>query len=245
MLTIEKIEKKLEGIGKKTEEYLSKITENDRREDVLDEIESEGLETVNRKYFDKIIEMQKQLEKLQKQKDTLERESRKYISGSDPEARLMKSRDGKIPGYNVQIAVDEEHKMIADSEVVTDEADNEMLPQMIESIKEEFGEVPKEAIADCGYNTPDLIEAIEKKEKGIEIYVSQQQTPKDKEEIKFEYDEEKDEYKCSEGKSLVLVQRNKLKRSSLANVYQGIECRRCPIRNQCTSSKKGRIVHNV
>lgn len=186
--------------------------------------------------------MQKQLERLQNQKEILERESRKYISDSDPEARLMKSRDGKIPGYNVQIAVDEEHKMIADSEVVTDEADNEMLPQMIESIKEEFGEVPKEAIADCGYNTPDLIEAIEKKEKGIQIYVSQQQTSKDKEEIKFEYDEEKDEYKCSEGKSLVLVQKNKLKRSSLANVYRGIECEGCPIRSQCTSSKKGRTV---
>jgi len=242
MLTVDKIEKKLKGIEKKTEEYLSKITENDRREDVLDEIEIEGIEPINRKYFDKIIEMQKQLEKLQNQKEILERESRKYISGSDPEARLMKSRDGKIPGYNVQIAVDEEHKMIADSEVVTDEADNEMLHRMIESIKEELGEVPKEAIADCGYNTPDLIEAIEKKEKGIEIYVSQQQTQKDKEEIKFEYDEEKDEYKCSEGKRLVLVQKNKLKRSSLANVYQGIECQGCPIRNQCTSSKKGRTV---
>jgi len=242
MLTIEKIEKKLEGIEKKTEEYLSKITENDRREDVLDEIESEGLEPINRKYFDKIIEMQKQLERLQNQKEILERESRKYISASDPEARLMKSRDGKIPGYNVQIAVDAEHKMIADSEVVTDETDIGLLPEIIESIKEELGKVPEEVIADRGYNNLDKIEALEKAEEGIKIYTSQGTTSRDKEEIKFKYDSEKDEYKCSEGKRLVLVQRNKQKNKSLINVYQGIECEGCPLRSQCTRSKKGRIL---
>lgn len=242
MLSIEKIEAKLEGIDKKMEEYLMRISESDRRDEIIDEVEGDGVEAGGRKYLDKIIELQKQVEELQKTKEILEKEGRKYISQTDTDARLMKSRDGKIPGYNVQIAVDEEHKMIADSEVVTDEADNKILPQMIESIKEEFGEVPKEAIADNGYNTPDLIEAIEKKEKGIKIYVSQQQTQKDKEEIKFEYDKGKDEYKCSEGKRLVLVQKNKLKRNSLANVYRGIECEGCPLRSQCTKSKKGRTV---
>jgi len=137
--------------------------------------------------------------------------------------------------------------MIADSEVVTDETDLGMLPQMVESIKEELGEAPKEIIADRGYNNPDLIEAVEKKESAsggvIKIYTSQEKTSRDKEEIKFKYDEEKDEYKCSEGKRLVLKQKNKLKRNSLANVYRGIECEACPIRSKCTSSKKGRTVH--
>jgi hypothetical protein len=75
---------------------------------------------------------------------------------------------------------------------------------MIESIKEELGEVPEEAIGDRGYNNPDLIEAIEKKEsaegEGIKIYTSQEKTIRDKEEIVFKYDDQKDEYECSEGK---------------------------------------------
>ena len=140
MLTVEKIETKLKGIDKKIEEYLLKITESDRRDEVIDEIERDGIEPNNTKYLDKIVELQNQVEQLQKQKELLEKEGRKYISASDTDSRLMKSRDGKIPAYNVQIVVDEATHMIADSEVVTEATDNEMLPYMIESIKEELGE---------------------------------------------------------------------------------------------------------
>ncbi|MGD1007268.1 MAG: IS1182 family transposase [Ignavibacteriaceae bacterium] len=242
MLTVEKIEVKLKGIDKKIEEYLNSIAGNDRRDELVDEIDSGDDSASNRKYLDKIIELQNQVEQLQRQKDIMEREGRKYISSSDAEARLMKSRDGKIPAYNIQIAVDADNKMIADSEVVTEETDLSQLPKMIESIKEELGEVPEEVLADRGYNNPDLIEAVEKKEEGIKIYTSQEKTSRDKEEIKFEYDSEKDEYICSEGKRLVLFSRNKKKRNSLANIYRGIECAGCAMMSQCTKSKNGRTV---
>jgi len=243
MLTVEKIETKLKGIDKKIEEYLLKITESDRRDEVIDEIERDEIESNTTKYLDKIIELQNQVAQLQKQKELLEKEGRKYISASDTEAELMKSRDGKIPAYNVQIVVDEATHMIADSEVVTEATDNEMLPYMIESIKEELGEVPEEVIADGGYNTPDVIEELEKKEKGVRIYTSQGKTSRNREEISFTYDEEKDEYECSAGKRLALRQKNKMMKRSLANVYQGIECKGCTLRESCTKSKKGRIYH--
>jgi transposase len=243
MLTIDRIEKKTEGIEGKIEEYLSKIAENDDREDIIEEIEAEDKEENRKKYLDKIIELKKQLEDLQKQKEILENEGRNYISRTDQQARLMKSRDGKIPGYNVQIAVDGEYKMIADSEVVTDESDFNQLPNMIESIKEELDKVPEEVIADKGYHKPDLIEQIEKKDPGIKIYSPPEKTIKDKEEIKFTYDKEKDEYECSLGKKLVLKQKNKKFNKTLKNVYQGLDCDGCPQRNKCTNSKKGRIIH--
>lgn len=240
MLTIEKIEEKLKDIDTKMEEYLKRIKEKDEVDDVIEEVGVE--EGTNKPYIEKIIKLKKQVAELERMKGILESENRKYISPNDVEARLMKSRDGKIPAYNVQIAVDSENKLIADSEVVTDETDLEQLPNMMKSIKEELGEAPKETIADRGYNTPDLIEALEKQERETQVYVSQQKMTRDTEEIKFEYDEERDEYKCSEGKRLVIKQRNKLKRKSLANVYQGIECEGCPRRNRCTDTKKGRTV---
>lgn len=244
MLTVEKIDKKLEGIDKKVEEYLSKIADNDIREDAVEEIGGEDTDEVSGKYLEKIIELQKQVEQLQRQKEILEKEGRKQISATDTEARLMKSRDGNIPAYNVQTVVDAENKMIADSEVVTDENDQELLPVMIESVKEELGQAPEEVIADTGYDTPDLIEKIESSaDKGIRIYTTQRKTSRDKDEIKFKYNEEKDEYECSAGRRLVLIQKNKLKNKSFTNVYQGIQCEGCPLRSQCTSSKKGRILH--
>ena len=243
MLTLEKIEERLTRLDKKMEDYLKRITEADSADDIIEELGEDVGGVNSKKYIDKIIELQKQVEALQSQKEILKRENRNHISSSDTEAHLMKSRDGMIPGYNVQIAVDAEHKMIADSEVVSQETDNEMLGEMIESIKEELGKVPQEAIADNGYNKPDLIESLESRDEEIKLYVAQSNTIKDREEIEFEYDDEKDEYKCSEGKRLVLFQKNKLKRKSLTNVYRGIECEGCPIRNQCTKSKNGRLVH--
>lgn len=242
MLTKEKIETKLKGIDKKIVEYLNKIAESDVRSDVIDEIDEREGETKLSKYIDKIVELQKQVEELQTQKERLEKENRNYISFSDPEANLMKSRDGKIPAYNVQIAVDAENKMIADSEVVTEQTDLRMLPIMVESIKEELGEVPEEVIADRGYNNPDLIEEVEKKEEGIKIYTSQEKTIRDKEEIKFIYNSQKDEYLCSAGKRLVLFTKNKKRANSLVNVYRGIECEGCQFRSKCTKSKRGRLV---
>ena len=243
MLTIEKIESRLEGLDKKMESYLMKLSETDKIDEVKDELGIEESEESGKKYIEKIIELQKQVESLHEQKAILEKENRKYISNADREAPLMKSRDGKIPAYNVQIAVDSAHYMIADDEVVLDQSDNKMAPYMIGSLKEEYGDVPDEALVDNGYNKLDLIEEIEKKEPGLKLYVPQQKTKEEKGAISFEYDADKDEYKCSEGKRLVLFQRNKIHRGSQSNVYRGIECEGCPIRSQCTKAPKGRILH--
>lgn len=61
MLSVEKIETKLKGIDKKIEEYLLKIAESDRRDEVMDEIERDGIEPNITKYLDKIIELQNQV----------------------------------------------------------------------------------------------------------------------------------------------------------------------------------------
>ena len=167
MLTIEKIESRLEGLDKKMESYLMKLSETDKIDEVKDELGIEESEESGKKYIEKIIELKKQVESLHEQKAILEKENRKYISNADREAPLMKSRDGKIPAYNVQIAVDSAHYMIADDEVVLDQSDNKMAPYMIGSLKEEYGDVPDEALVDNGYNKLDLIEEVEKKEPGL------------------------------------------------------------------------------
>lgn len=244
MLDMERIDKQMTDIDKKIEEYLSKMADNDIREEVQEETESEGTGEVERKYLDKIIELQKKVEQLQQQKEILEKEGKKFISRADPEANLMKSRDGKIPAYNVQIAVDKEHGMIIDSEVVTDETDINQLPNMVESIKEEIGRLPEEAVMDKGYYKPDIIEQVENKNPGIKLYIAPKATSKDKETITFRYDKEKDEYECSMGKRLVLKQKNMRYHKSVAGVYQGIECTGCPRREECTRSKnKGRKIY--
>ena len=244
MLTMEKIEKKLKRIDVEMKDYFDKLAENDTKDEIIDEVGSEE----KSKYEDKIKELKNKVEELKKLKEILEKEKINYISNADQDARLMKSRDGKIPAYNVQIAVDLENKMIVDSEVVQEVTDLNMLPKMIESIEEEVGETPETVLLDMGYYNPDLIEKVENKqaEQGekIDLYIPvKSNRVKEKEKVKFTYNEEKDEYECSAGKRLVLLSRNKKKNKSIADVYRGIECEGCPLRQQCTTSKKGRIVY--
>jgi hypothetical protein len=141
MLTVEKIEKRLERLEHHLATYLSDLTTNDRRDEVLEESETSEKAT-DEALAEKIVALQNEVETLRQQKAILETEHRNFISNADREARLMKSRDGFIPTYNVQFAVDEKHKLIVDSEVTTAESDSALLPVMVKSIAEEIGTTP-------------------------------------------------------------------------------------------------------
>jgi transposase len=242
MLTVEKINKRFEHVEKNLEHYLQILTTNDAREDMMQEIENEPTltdrETV---LLDKIVKLQQELEQLGQLRSTMAETGQKYISPADPEATLMRSREGKLPAYNMQIVVDDKHKFIADSEVLTDDNDHAALSTMADSLTEELGIRPRELLADSGYYTPDDIEQVEKIH-GITCYVSVPRTKQKSGKIAFTYDSINDQYLCSQGNPLPLKASNVQKGRSLLNVYQGIQCHRCPIRSACTTSKYGRII---
>ncbi|MBU1298994.1 MAG: IS1182 family transposase [Bacteroidetes bacterium] len=243
MLSLKKINQRLERMDEKIEEYLNRLSKNDISEDIIEELEDkEGEVDINQELLEKIIKLRKEVEELRNHKQLMEGLGCKYYSETDPESNLMKSRDGKVPAYNVQIVVDETNRMIVDSEVSQESNDVRQLSAMIDSLKEEVGKIPKEAYADKGYYNPDMIEEVER-EQGIEVYVAIPETKKSEEKIVFTYDEEKDEYECSGGKRLKLEQRNKKKRSSYANMYRGEHCSECELKSDCTKSNKGRTIH--
>jgi transposase len=241
MLTLKKIEVELEGIDKKMEEYLKRIKENDEKDSMADEFDDGDGGNNSVKYIEKIIELQKKVEELQKCKDTLEQTGQNYLSKADTDARLMKSRDGKIPAYNIQIAVDAENKLIADSEVYTDENDLGLLSKTALSLSEELGQMSEEVLADKGYAALDLIEEIERENTGTKVYIPLQNTKREKEKIEFIYDEERNKYKCTGGKYLLLWTKDKRTESSTADIYKCKECKSCKLKEQCTTSETGRI----
>jgi len=242
MLTIRKIENRLKNLKEKIDNYLEKMTKNDAIDDIEEEIGGEITgEKIDKELLKKLIEAQKKIEKLEKEKEYLEKGKIKAVSPNDRDARLMKTRDGKLAAHNVQFVVDQENKLIADSEVVSDENDLNQLATMVESIEEEIGKRPEEVIADKGYYNTSIIEKVESTGE-TECYVDVKE--RKEEEIKFTYEKEKDEYKCSEGKRLVLKARGKKREAGrTADEYQGIECDGCRMRDICTKSKKGRILH--
>jgi transposase len=197
-------------------------------------INTESIEEQIKSYTSKIEELKSRLE-------MFERTGRNYLSPTDQDCNLMSSRDGKIPAYNVQMTTDTEYDFIAD-EYVTDEAnDINQLGTVYKGIEEELAMIPEQGALDTGYCNLDIIEEIEKTTK-TEIYVphpkEQNQSPK----IKFEYDEENDNYICSQGEKLTLKYKNKKNRNSIVNVYVGKNCNNCQMKEECTDSKEGRHI---
>ena len=66
-----------------------------------------------------------------------------------------------VAGYNVQIAVDDKHKLIVASEVVNDGNDTGQLHAMAKAAKEELGVTTLTALADTGYYNGNELKACE------------------------------------------------------------------------------------
>lgn len=256
MLTPEKLVKMIEYSESKLTEYLQNLDTQDQIESRQEEVEeavSNALSESKKKEIamkEEIAILQVKLEEYREQLKYMETQGLKRIGLSDPDAKLLLSRDGKIPGYNVQSAVDLKHHMIVEIEETTDTNDLNQLNPMIEKIEAAYDERPEAALCDTGYYNLDEIEkavkgivaeGIEVEEKKVDVYVSPKQA-KDKGEVTFTYMNEKDMYVCSEGKELPLYQQNKKLNKSKADIYRCKECPECPKFGICTKSKKGRMI---
>ena len=70
---------------------------------------------------------------------------------TDPESRILKTKDGYIQGYNAQAAVDAEAQIIVAHGLTPGMSDQDQLVPLIDGIKDNLGRKPKEASADAGY----------------------------------------------------------------------------------------------
>jgi len=241
MLTIEKIEQRLSNLDNNLKKYLDKLAEKDVQEDILDEDDNNNkTDSINKHLIEKIIILKSKIEKLEKTKQKIEESGKKYFSITDPDANLMRSRNGKIPAYNIQIATDSENHMIAESQVSTSPTDTNELTPLLESLKENMEIEAEEVFADKGYYSPKEIQKIEEK-LSTRCFIPWGKTNDNG--ISFDYIEDRDEYICPFGKSLMLKAKNKPRRQRVADVYQCAECDGCPFRLKCTKAKNGRILH--
>lgn len=81
----------------------------------------------------------------------------------EPEARFMRTPSGKVPAYNVQIAVDAQHALIVTQQVNDEVTDNRSLQRMAEAAQAAVGQ-PGESIhvvADGGFSNGEQAEACE------------------------------------------------------------------------------------
>src|ERR1700691_99451 len=78
-------------------------------------------------------------------------EGKRQRNFTDPESRVLLTKDGYIQGYNAQAAVDAKAQIIVAHGLTQSMSDQDQLVALVDGIKNNLGRKPKEASADAGY----------------------------------------------------------------------------------------------
>lgn len=222
--------------------------------DQLKEIDKKKIKSLIARYYKQI--KNDNHDRVSEIKNTI-REARKEVkdnklekvSLTDPEARFMKNKKGRIElSYNPQITTDHKTGIIVANDVCKDAVDNNQLKPQIEQTENNCGKLKEgtKVSVDNGYYSGENINYLNKKKldgympdseeaqkaKGKKVDVNKF----DKRNLK--YDETKDEYTCPEGSKLKFNYESydKTKKKNI-KIYRGINCKKCPLNKECTKRK--------
>jgi len=151
-------EKWLEKIDKRIKDILDEADQTDAKEDILygDKRGDELPDDINTEEKLK-IKLEKVIKRFEKNKGK--------VNLTDPDARFMKSDEGKIStGYNCQAAVTENQLIVA-SDVMQDPNDRAALEPMVKATEQNLEEPIKEIAADSGYSSYENYEYLSKNNK--------------------------------------------------------------------------------
>jgi len=177
----------------------------------------------------------------------LEASGETQLSRTDADARLLSKNGQTVAGYNVQIAVDDRHKLIVASEVVNDGNDTGQLHAMALAAKQALGAATLTALADVGYYNGETLKACEAD--AITAYVPQAKhnnrlAAQGRFSLEaFSYDAASDVYRCPAGSLLQPMtgrKRDAGGKLHLRYVSRRSECKACPLRGKCLAAKARR-----
>ena len=234
--TEKRLQKAHERLEKQIETYLEEM---DRADEEEEKVEKDG-----KSMKEKLAALKERQQKHKERLKKLQESGEKQIAEVDEEARLLHKKGKSVAGYNVQIAVDEKHKLLIACEVTDEGNDLRQLGPMAKQAKQELGVETLNAVADSGYFNGQHIKACI--EAGISPYVPEQDTQKRM--IKegrfsrqdFHYDAELDGYRCPAGQLLTRSGSYTNKSGNLMLRYRckGSICAQCEHKARCLSPKK-------
>lgn len=96
---------------------------------------------------------------------------------TDPQSRILKTKDGYIQGYNAQAAVDAEAQIIVAHSLTPSPSDQDQLVPLIDGIENNLGRKPKEASADAGYLSEANLAALAERDIGAYLATGRAKHP--------------------------------------------------------------------
>jgi len=135
-----------------------------------------------------------------------EPEAKAQRNFTDPDSRVLLTKDGYIQGYNAQAAVDGTAQIIVAHELTPSMSDHGQLVPLIDGIEKNLGRKPKEASADAGYCSEANLQALADRDIGAYVATGRAKHP--------------DDAKRGTGGPLTQAMRQKLKRAGYRSRYR-------------------------
>lgn len=110
----------------------------------------------------------KRLEEIPKELKQLRKSGLKKQSTTDPDSRFLRERRGFVLGYTADIAVTEDHIIVA-QRVTQETNDNGSLDALEQQVKQRCGERPEVVSADSGFYACEQIKRVQ--ERGVDVFV--------------------------------------------------------------------------
>lgn len=240
-----KLTKMLDAIDQAVSKYLEQLDAADIEEG------GAAARACSEKLQDKIAKLKERRGKLEHLLEQCENSETGQVNQTDPDSRqLAKGGQGTV-GYNVQIAVDEKHHLVASCEVTQDPNDLKQLDRMSQQAKEDLGleeDAALKSLADTGYASSVEFAACE--EHHTEAYVRAQKTRQAGDgtyrEEDFTYQPESDSYVCPQGKALPRKSDDLHANGNGYHVYYEVkQCEGCPVLKHCTNGKYRKLKINI
>lgn len=115
-----------------------------------------------------VEQVQKRLASVPRRLQRLRKSGLTKLSRTDPDARLLRSRDGFVVGYTAEIAVSEDHLIVA-QRVTQNAHDVESLVPLVEEVERRCGRRPQRVLADAGFYANRNLEQLA--ERGVEGFI--------------------------------------------------------------------------
>lgn len=179
---------------------------------------------------------------------TLEETGASQVTLTDPDSRLMKTRQGTQVCYNAQIAVDAKHHLLAAVDVTQDGNDEHQLHAVAAQAQAALEVTQLAVIADAGYhNGPAVVACVDA---GITPTVPGFNSSKNGRagrftKADFQYVAEADAYRCPNGAVLPFRFASGPPGEGQRYYYDFAACAGCPLRARCTGetdAKRGRRI---
>jgi len=148
-----KLERSLRESDEKLDRYLKQL-------DIADQDDFDRVDPANIKNLEaKIAKVRERRVHLESCRSDLAESTEDQISLTDPDSRAMHPGTRVGVGYNVQIAVDTKHKLIAEQQVHSRVADQGLLAETANAARENLAVDSIEVVADRGYFSMEDISA--------------------------------------------------------------------------------------